>query len=110
MVVCVCVCVCDNTQEDIICNKNIGMKNKMMQYGMDQNHHEKEEELVGKMSEEIYPHGMDNLMILTVDVPEYCNKNIVTPKATNLTYQPGVCTNVRGVNTICASYNLYFFH
>ena len=37
------------------------------------------------------------------DKPQYCNKNAATPKATNLNYQPGVRTNLRGINTICAS-------
>ena len=42
------------------------------------------------------------------DEPQYCNKNVVTPKATNLNYQPRVCTNLRGVGTICATYNVSF--
>lgn len=44
------------------------------------------------------------------DKPQYCNKNVATPKATNLNYQPMVCTNLRGVNTICAAYNTSLFH
>jgi len=28
------------------------------------------------------------------DEPRYCNNNATTPRATNFTYQPGVCTNL----------------
>jgi len=28
------------------------------------------------------------------DEPRYCSKNVVTPRATNFTYQPRVCTNL----------------
>jgi len=27
------------------------------------------------------------------DEPQYCDKNVVTPKATDINYQPGVRTN-----------------
>ena len=42
------------------------------------------------------------------DEPLYCNKNAATPKATNFNYQPMVRTNLRGVGTICAAYNVSF--
>ena len=35
------------------------------------------------------------------DEPQYCNKNVATNEATNFNYQPGVCTNLRGISTIC---------
>lgn len=41
-------------------------------------------------------------MLEEVDEP-YSNKNIATPKATKLNYQPRFHTNLRGVDTICAS-------
>jgi len=42
------------------------------------------------------------------DEPQYCSKNVATPKATDFNYQPVVCTNIRGINTICAAYNVSF--
>jgi len=42
------------------------------------------------------------------DEPWYCNKNAATPKHTNFKYQPRVRTKLRGINTICASYNVSF--
>jgi len=44
------------------------------------------------------------------DEPRYCNKNIITPKATNFNYQLGVCTYLRGIRTIYATYNVSFLH
>ena len=43
------------------------------------------------------------------DKPQCCNKNVATPKATNLNYQPIVRTNLRGVDIICAGCNVSFF-
>ena len=43
-----------------------------------------------------------------VDEPQYCNKNSATPKATDFNYQLGVRTNLRGIDTICAAYNVSF--
>jgi len=40
------------------------------------------------------------------DEPRYCNKNVATPKASEFNYQPGVCTNLRGIGTIFASYKV----
>ena len=37
------------------------------------------------------------------DETQHCNKNASTPNVTNLNYQPGVCKNLIGVSTICAS-------
>ena len=34
------------------------------------------------------------------DEPQYCNKNVANPKATDFNYQPGVRTNLRGVGTV----------
>ena len=42
------------------------------------------------------------------DEPRYCNKNVATPKATDFNYQPSVRTNLRGISTICAAYNVSF--
>jgi len=42
------------------------------------------------------------------DEPQYCNKNVATPKANNFNYQLGVHTNLRGIDTICAAYNVSF--
>ena len=42
------------------------------------------------------------------DEPQYCNKNVATPKATDFNYQPAVRTKLRGVATICATYNVSF--
>ena len=42
------------------------------------------------------------------DVPRYCNKNVATPNATNFNYQPGVHTNLRGIDTMCATYIVSF--
>ena len=42
------------------------------------------------------------------DEPQYCNKNAKNPKAINFTYQPMVHTNLRGIGTICAAYNVSF--
>ena len=42
------------------------------------------------------------------DEPWYCNKNVATLKATDFNYQPGVRTNLRGISTICAAYNVSF--
>ena len=44
------------------------------------------------------------------DEPQYCNKNAATPKATKFNYQPGVRTQLRGIDTICATYNVSFLH
>ena len=40
--------------------------------------------------------------------PRYCNKNDTTPKATNFNYQPRICIRLRGIGTICGSYNMSF--
>ena len=40
--------------------------------------------------------------------PQYCNKNVATPKATDFNYQPGVHTNLRGIRTIFVAYNVLF--
>ena len=37
------------------------------------------------------------------DESRYCNKNVETPKATKFNYQSRVCTNLRGIGTICAT-------
>ena len=42
--------------------------------------------------------------------PHYYNKNVSTPKETNLNYQARVHTNLRGVDTICGTCNVSFFH
>ena len=42
------------------------------------------------------------------DEPRYCNKNAT--KATDFNYQPEVCTNLRGVNTICVAYIVSFLN
>ena len=44
------------------------------------------------------------------DDPWYCNKNVATPNTTEFNYQPGVRTNLRGVGTICAAYNVSFLY
>jgi len=43
------------------------------------------------------------------DKPQYCNKNVAIPKAISFNYQLGVLTNLRGINTICATYNVPSF-
>ena len=43
------------------------------------------------------------------DEPRYCNKNVATPKAIDFNYQCKVRTNLRGINTICSTYNVSFF-
>lgn len=43
------------------------------------------------------------------DEPQYCDKNVATLEATNFNYQPGVHTNLRGIDTICATYNVSLF-
>ena len=43
------------------------------------------------------------------DDTQYCNKNVATPKATNFNYQPEVCTNLRGIDSIFATDNVFFF-
>ena len=40
------------------------------------------------------------------DESQYCNMNTATPKATNFNYQLGVRTNLRGIDIICATYNV----
>ena len=47
-------------------------------------------------------------MVPKSDEPQYCNKNSTTPKAINFNYQLGVHTNLRGIGTICATYNVSF--
>ena len=42
------------------------------------------------------------------DEPQYCNKNATTLKATNFNYQPRDRTNIRGISTVCATYNVSF--
>ena len=37
------------------------------------------------------------------DEPQYCNKNVATPKAIKFNYQPRVHTKLRGIDTTCAS-------
>ena len=46
------------------------------------------------------------------DEHRYCNKNVVTPKATDFNYQPVVRTNLKDIDNICATYNVsfLFFH
>lgn len=44
------------------------------------------------------------------DEPRYCNKNAANPKATNFNYQLKVHTNLRGIDTICATYNVSFLY
>ncbi|MCY6488292.1 hypothetical protein, partial [Actinobacillus pleuropneumoniae] len=46
------------------------------------------------------------------DEPQYCSKNVATPKATNFNYQLGVHTNLRSVDPICTAYSVSFlcFH
>lgn len=44
------------------------------------------------------------------DEPWYCNKNVATSNATEFNYQPEVHTNLRGIDTICATYNVSFLH
>ena len=46
--------------------------------------------------------------VLKSDEPRYCNKNVATPKAINFNYQPGARTNLRGVGSMCAAYNVSF--
>ena len=40
------------------------------------------------------------------DEPRYCNKNAATSKAINFNYQLRVRTKLRGISTICATYNV----
>jgi len=47
-------------------------------------------------------------MVQKRDEPQYCNKNVATPKTTNLNYEPEVHTNLRELGTICATYNVSF--
>ena len=42
--------------------------------------------------------------------PQYCNKNVATLKATNFNYQPKVCKNLRGMDTIFVAYNASFLY
>ena len=43
------------------------------------------------------------------DEPQYCNNNVETSKATNFNYQLEVCKKLRGIDTICATYNVSLF-
>jgi len=52
--------------------------------------------------------GRSKLQWLPIDEPRYCNKNAATPKAFDFNYQLGVRTNLKGINTICATYNVSF--
>ena len=45
-------------------------------------------------------------MVPKSDKPRYCNKNDATPKATSFNYQPGVHTKLRGIDIVCATYNV----
>ena len=47
---------------------------------------------------------------ITGDEAQYCNKNVATTEATNFNYKLRVRTNLRGVGTICAAYNVSLFH
>jgi len=38
----------------------------------------------------------------------YCNKNAATLKAIDFNYQPRVRKNLRGIDTICETYNVSF--
>ena len=43
------------------------------------------------------------------DQPQCCNKNVATPKCNNFNYEPEVHRNLRGIGTICATYNVSLF-
>ena len=47
---------------------------------------------------------------MITDEPHYCNENVATPKATNFNYQPRVHKSLRGIDTLCTTYNMSFLH
>jgi len=53
---------------------------------------------------------VEDLSLKQIDEPQYCNKNVATPKATDFKYQNEVCTNLRGIETICATYIVSFLY